>query len=156
MTRGRQLRRLLALALATTVCITACEERVDITGTAGGRTGSNTGIGAGTGGTSGSGATDARFVGQWSHTVLLQDDIGAVHASRTTWRFGSDASASRAVVASNLTFGLIDSVVTRARWRIESGRLVVSYLPTGSGEARFDYVFQGATLILGGIPFDRQ
>jgi hypothetical protein len=47
-------------------------------------------------------------------------------------------------------------VVTRARWRIESGRLVVSFLPAGSGEARFDYLFQGSTLILGGIPFDRQ
>jgi hypothetical protein len=148
--------RLLALALATAFSVTACEERVDITGTTGGRTGTNAGIGTGTGGTSGTGATDARFVGQWSHTLLLQDNAGVLHASRTTWRFASNASASRAVVASNLTFGLVDSVVTRATWRIEGGRLAVSYLPAGSGEARFDYLFQGATLILGGIPFDRQ
>lgn len=130
-----------------------CAERVDITGTAG-STRSRTGTG--TGATSGTGTVDTRLVGRWSRTVLIQDNGGSIHASRTSWRFGSDASATRAVVASNLTFGLVDSVVTQARWRVQNGGLIVTYLAPSSGEARFDYRLQGATLILGGLAFDRQ
>jgi len=111
-------------------------------------------------GTTGTGTTggsiDSRLVGRWSRTVLLQDDVGAVHASRTTWRFGADAMATRSVVATNLTFGLIDSVVTPARWRTEGGAVVFTYLPEGRGTARFDYFLQGTTLILGGLGFERQ
>lgn len=131
----------------------ACDgERVAITGT----------IGAprpGSGGTAGGGGTatlDSRLVGQWSRTVLFQDNIGAVHASRTTWRFASGGTATRAVVASNLTFGMVDSVVTGARWRTEGGAVVLTYLPEGSGSATFAYFFQGSTLILGGAAFERQ
>ena len=111
-------------------------------------------------GTSGSGATtgslDTRLIGRWSRTVLFQDNVGAVHASRTSWRFGADAIATRAVVASNLTFGIVDSVVTAARWRTEGSAVVVTYLPEGTGSARFDYFLQGTTLILGGLGFQRQ
>ena len=111
----------------------------------------------GTSGTGTSGSSiDSRLVGGWSRTLLFQDDVGAVHASRTTWRFGADAMATRAVVATNLTFGLVDSVVTLARWRTEGGAVVFTYLPEGRGTARFDYVFQGTTLILGGLGFERQ
>lgn len=147
-----QFRRSFAV-LITAAAIAACDgERVAITGTIGApRPGSG-----GTAGGGGGGALDSRLVGQWSRTVLFQDNIGAVHASRTTWRFRSDASASRAVVASNLTFGLVDSVVTAARWRTNGGAVELTYLPEGSGSARFDYFLQGTTLILGGIAFDRQ
>ena len=111
-------------------------------------------------GTSGTGTAgssiDARLVGGWSRTLLFQDEVGAVHASRTTWRFGADAMATRAVVATNLTFGLVDSVVTVARWRTEGGAVVFTWLPEGRGSARFDYVLQGTTLILGGLGFERQ
>src|SRR5688572_14656100 len=103
-------RRVTALALLVTALAAGCGERVDITGTGGATRTGTTGTGA-SGGTTG-GTTDARLVGQWSRTILFQDNGGAVQSSRTTWRFGSDASASRAVVASNLTFGLVDSVVT--------------------------------------------
>ena len=144
-------RRLLALAAA--VAVAACGERVDITGGGGAP---RTGSGTATGGTSGTTATDGRLVGQWSRTVLFQDNSGAVQSSRTTWRFRSDASATRSVVASNLTFGFVDSVVTRARWRIQGGRLALSFLAPASGETLFDYRIDGATLVLGGLPFERQ
>jgi hypothetical protein len=88
--------------------------------------------------------------------VLFQDNTGAVHSSRTTWRFGSDASASRAVVASNLTFGLVDSVVTAARWRIQGSRLAVTFSPPSSAEVLFEYRFDGGILVLGGLPFERR
>ena len=142
------------LPLLAAIALSACGERVDITGSTGGaRTG--TGTSTGTGGTPGS-ALDARLVGQWSRTTLFQDNGGAVHASRTTWRFRSDASATRAVVASNLTFGFVDSVVTHARWRIVGGRLALSFQPPASGDVLFDYRLDGAVLHLGGFPFDRQ
>ena len=142
-----------ALALMGAIAITGCGERVDITGSGGSpRTGGRTA----TGGTSGSTATDQRLIGQWSRTVLFQDNSGAVQSSRTTWRFRSDASATRSVVASNLTFGFVDSVVTHARWRIQGGRLALSFLAPASGDVLFDYRFDGATLVLGGLPFERQ
>ena len=129
-------------------------ERTTITGTIGAPRPGN----PGTSGTSGSpgGSLDSRLVGRWSRTVLFQDNVGAVHASRTSWRFGADAIAARAVVATNLTFGMVDSVVTFARWRTEGGTVVFTYLPEGTGTARFDYFLQGSTLILGGLGFDRQ
>ena len=141
-----------ALLLVALIIAAGCGERVDITGTAGA---ARPGGGTATGGTSGS-AIDARLVGQWSRTLLLQDNTGAVHASRTTWRFASDASARRAVVASNLTFGLVDSVVTTARWRIVGGQLALSFLSPAAGDVLFEYRIDGATLYLGGIPFERQ
>ena len=139
--------RRLTLALIAAVGLSGCGERIGVTGTAGApRSGT---------GTSG-GSIDSRLVGQWSRTLVFQDNSGAIQASRTTWRFASDASATRAVVASNITFGFVDSVVTHAQWRIRGGRLAITFLPPASGEVLFDYRFDGARLLLGGLPFDRQ
>lgn len=142
------------LGAALLVVAIGCQgEPTTITGTIGAPRPGNPGT-SGTGTTGG--ALDSRLVGRWSRTVLFQDVVGAVHASRTSWRFGADAMATRAVVASNLTFGMVDSVVTFARWRTEGGAVVFTYLPEGSGTARFDYLLQGTTLILGGLGFQRQ
>lgn len=136
-----------ALAVLAALILSACGERINVTGTAGAaRPGT---------GTSG-GSIDPRLVGQWSRTLVFQDNTGAIQASRTTWRFASDASATRAVVASNLTFGFVDSVVTHARWRIRGGRLAVTFLPPSSAEVLFEYRLEGTRLLLGGLPFDRQ
>ena len=156
--KGRERRPmyvLRAVAVAFLIAVVGgCDgEPVTITGTSGASRPTNPGT-TGTGATSSRG--DSRLFGAWSRTVLVQDNSGAVHASRTTWRFGSNASATRSVVASNLTFGIMDSVVTSARWHTEGATVVLTYLPEGSGSARFDYFFQGTTLILGGIGFERQ
>ncbi len=146
--------RLAWACLLAVLLVAGCEgSPVTITGNAGAPRPTNPG-------TSGTGTTpargDARLVGGWSRTILLQDNTGAVHASRTTWRFGTNALATRSVVASNLTFGLVDSVVTSARWHTQGASVVIDYLPEGTGSARFDYLFQGTMLILGGIAFERQ
>ncbi len=139
---------------ALLVAATACDgERTTITGTIGAPRPSNPATAGGGGSSS---TLDSRLFGRWSRTLVFQDPSGVVHASRTTWRFGSDAIASRSVVASNLTFGMVDSVVTFARWHTEGAAVVVSYLPEGSGTARFDYLLQGTSLFLGGIGFERQ
>jgi hypothetical protein len=148
-------RQAAALIAVVALTISGCDGNpVAVTGSIGAPRPGNTGT-SGTGTTTG-GSIDSRLVGRWSRTVLLQDATGAVHASRTSWRFDASALATRAVVASNLTFGMVDSVVTRARWRTEGGAVVITYLPEGSGSARFDYLLQGTTLILGGISFERQ
>ena len=145
----RRIHSLVGLCFALAIAASACGERVDVTGTAGApRTGIGTGGGSG-------GGVAGRLVGHWSRTVLLQDHFGAIHASRTSWRFGSDASATRTVVSSNLTFGFVDSVVTRAQWRVQGSQLVISYQAPGAGDVRFDYLLQGATLLLDGLPFER-
>jgi hypothetical protein len=153
---GRAHRRRMTGALLLAALLAGCQgDPVTITGTVGAPRPGNPGT-TGSGSQATVGVIDPRIVGRWSRTILLQDDIGAVHASRTTWTFSGDATASRAVVATNLTFGIRDSVVTFARWRTESGAVVITYLPAGSGSARFDYFLQGATLVLGGIGFERQ
>ena len=151
--RRRDVWRALATCLVVAV-LTACDgEPVTITGNGGAARPTNPGTsGTGTNSTRG----DSRLLGAWSRTVLIQDNSGAVHASRTTWRFEPNASATRSVVASNLTFGIMDSVVTAARWHTEGAAIALTYLPEGTGSARFDYFFQGTTLILGGIGFERQ
>jgi hypothetical protein len=129
-------------------------EPTTITGTIGAPRPVNPGT---TGSGTTSGARDSRLVGRlWSRVVFLQDNSGAVHSSRTTWQFGADGIATRSVVAANLTFGAVDQVVTFARWRTQGGVLVLDYLPEGSGSARFEYAFQGTTLILGGLGFEQQ
>ena len=150
--RGARVR----LALLTALVVAGCQgEPVTITGPIGAPrpgTPGTSGTGTGTAGSS----IDSRLVGTWSRTLLFQDNVGAIHGSRTTWRFRGDAFATRSVVASNLTFGMVDSVVTAARWHTEGATVVLVYLPEGHGSARFDYQFVGSTLILGGIGFDRQ
>ena len=146
-------RRALTALLIAIVAASCDGERTTITGTIGAPRPSNP-VTGGTGTTTS--PLDPRLLGRWSSTVLFQDGIGAIHASRTTWRFGADAIATRAVVASNLTFGMVDSVVTFARWRSDGGAVTLTYLPEGTGTARFDYLLQGTTLILGGIGFERQ
>jgi hypothetical protein len=143
---GNGARIAMAGALALALTVAACGERTGLTSVI---------VGPGRSGGSVTGTIDSRLIGRWSTVVLFQGSDGSIHASRTTWTFGSDASASRAVIASNLTFGLVDSVVTRARWRSEGSAVVITYLPEGTGSARFDYFLQDMRLILGGIAFDR-
>lgn len=139
-----------AICAALALIVAGCGERTDLTGT-------SRASRPGTTSTSGSSsAVDTRLVGRWSRTLLLQDAGGSIHASRTTWRFGADASASRSVVASNLTFGLVDSVVTSMRWRTEGRTVILTSVAPGVAETRFEYRFDGQALVLGGLAFDRQ
>ena len=150
---SRSWRGAVAAALAIVLLNGCGGEPVTITGTGGSVRPTNPGT-SGTGTTSSRG--DSRLLGAWSRTVFIPDNTGAVHSSRTTWRYSANAAATRSVVANNLTFGLMDSVITAARWHTEGASVVLTYLPEGTGTARFDYFFQGTTLILGGIGFERQ
>lgn len=91
---------------------------------------------------------DAVLVGSWWRIVLFTDDHGTSHASETTWQFAASGSATRTVVATNLTFGFFDTVVTQASWRTEGGEVVITYDSPGSGTARFAYSIRDDTLLL--------
>jgi hypothetical protein len=81
--------------------------------------------------------------------------VGNVLSSRTTWDFRADGSAQRIVTACNLTSGHCDSVVDTGRWRVEGTTTLVyaSGSPPGQPEVRYDFRFEGQTLILGGLQF---
>lgn len=92
---------------------------------------------------------DAALVGSWWRILLFTDEDGTAHASETTWRFDSGGSASRTVVATNLTFGFFDTVVANARWHTESGgTVVITFVAPDSGTVRFAYRISRDTLVL--------
>ncbi|HUF31502.1 MAG TPA: hypothetical protein VMM77_12695 [Gemmatimonadaceae bacterium] len=93
-------------------------------------------------------ARDAMLVGSWWRIVLFTDDNGASHASETTWRFTGEGSATRTVVATNLTFGFFDTVVAHASWHTEGGTVVITYKSPDSGTVRFAYHVGDDTLLL--------
>jgi hypothetical protein len=112
-------------------------------------------IGMGAGG--GLPATPAlgSLVGRWTRIIFFNDGVGNVVSSRTTWEFRADGSAQRVVTTCNLTVGLCDSVVDVGRWRVE-GTTTLVYSPSsppGQPEVRYDFRFEGQTLILGGVQF---
>jgi hypothetical protein len=98
---------------------------------------------------------DAVLVGSWWRIVLFTDDHGTSHASETTWQFAASGSATRTVVATNLTFGFFDTVVAQASWRTEGGDVVITYDSPGSGTARFAYRVRDDTLLLESQAFVR-
>ena len=87
--------------------------------------------------------------------MLFTDDDGTSHASETTWQFSASGSATRTVVATNLTFGFFDTVVDHASWRTEGGTVLISYDSPGLGTARFAYQVRDETLLLESRAFVR-
>ena len=100
------------------------------------------------GGPGGQITRDAALVGSWWRILLFTEDDGTTHASETTWRFDAGGGATRTVVATNLTYGWFDTVVTGARWRTEGGSVVIAYETPDGGTVRFAYRVSGDTLVL--------
>lgn len=131
--RRRAGRVLVVIALATAA---ACGAERSVTGVSGGPNGN---------GTTG---RDAALVGEWWRVVIFVADDGSVHSSETTWEFDVPGDARRIVIATNLTYGFFDSVVTRARWHTEGTTAVITYLSPDTGTVRFAYRVTGDTLRL--------
>lgn len=154
----RLLRAATALAvLASAVAASGCTEVTIVTAPTGGGTSGGSGTsGAGGGGSSGSTAThDAALVGTWSHTLVFTDAAGNLQSSQTVWEFRADGSATRTVIASNLTAGIADTVATAAQWHTEGSVAVITWQPPSSGTARYDWSVSGSTLMLGGTAYAR-
>jgi hypothetical protein len=95
------------------------------------------------------------LVGRWTRVIFFNDGVGNLVSSRTTWDFRADGSAQRVVTACNVTSGQCDSVVDVGRWRVEGATTLVftPSAPPGQPEVRYDFRFEGQTLILGGVQF---
>jgi len=107
-------------------------------------------------GTSGiGGGASALLVGQWSRTVVFDDDAGDIHSSRTIWRFDDDSSAKRTVIATSVAAGITDTVSTNARWEATATQVTITYQQPDSGAVTFPYTVHLSTLTLGGVQFVR-
>jgi hypothetical protein len=103
----------------------------------------------------GSGAQHNAVVGVWTRVVVLTDNAGNAHSSRTTWEFRSDGSATRTLVTQNLSAGLTDVLSAIATWRTEGSALVITFRPPDSGTSRFGFSVFGNVLTLDGRDFVR-
>jgi hypothetical protein len=107
-------------------------------------------------GTSGiGGGAAALLVGQWSRTVVFDDDGGDIHSSRTVWRFEADSGAKRMVIATSVAAGITDTVSADARWEATPTQVTIDFQQPDSGTVTFPYQVHLSTLTLGGVEFVR-
>jgi hypothetical protein len=111
------------------------------------------GIQIGTG--TGSGLDHAAIVGLWTRVVVITDNAGNAHSSRTTWEFRSDGSATRTLITQNLSLGLSDVLTANATWHTEGSTLVITFRPPDTGTSRFSFSVFRNVLTLDGRDFVR-
>lgn len=95
------------------------------------------------------------LVGLWTRVVVLTDNQGNEHSSRTTWEFRSDGSATRTVVTHNLSAGITDVLTSNATWHTEGSTVVITFRPPDSGTSRFSFTVFGNVLTLDSRDFVR-
>lgn len=134
----------MATLLAATLATTACNN-VDM------RIGPGIQVGTGTG----LGSHHSSVVGMWTRVVVLTDNHGTAHSSRTTWEFRSDGSATRTVVTQHLSSGISDVLTANASWLTEGSTLVITFRPPDAGTSRFGFAVFGNVLSLDGRDFVR-
>jgi hypothetical protein len=135
----------LGVALAAVVLLLLACNNVDM------RLGPGIHIGTGTG----SGSHHNAVVGLWARVVVITDNAGNAHSSRTTWEFRSDGSATRTVVTQNLSADVSDVISANAMWHTEGSTLVISFRSPDSGTSRFSFFVFSNVLTLDGRDFVR-
>jgi hypothetical protein len=83
------------------------------------------------------------------------DEFGFLHTSETTWNFESGGRALRTVVATNVTLGVADTLVSFARWRVSGTTLIIDFTAPSPGSITLEYRLQGTTLFLAGQEYER-
>jgi hypothetical protein len=111
------------------------------------------GIQVGTG--AGSGSHHSAIVGMWTRVVVVTDNQGTAHSSRTTWEFRSDGSATRTVITQSLRSGISDVITANASWHTEGSTLVITFRSPDSGTSRFSLTIFANVLTLDGRDFVR-
>jgi hypothetical protein len=111
--------------------------------------GINVGVGNGTG------AQHNALVGIWTRVVVVRDNTGNDHSSRTTWEFRSDGSATRTLITQNLSAGISDVLTANASWHTEGSTLVITFRSPDSGTSRFGFSVFINVLTLDGRDFVR-
>lgn len=95
------------------------------------------------------------LVGLWTRVVVINDNTGTAHSSRTTWEFRSDGSATRTLITQNLGAGISDVLSANATWHTEGSTLVITFRPPDSGTSRFSFQVFRNVLTLDGRDFVR-
>ena len=103
----------------------------------------------------GSGAHHDAIVGIWTRVVVISDNDGNAHSSRTTWEFRSDGTATRTLITQNVSAGISDVLTANALWRTEGSTLVITFRSPDSGTSRFGFSVFGNVLSLDGRDFVR-
>jgi hypothetical protein len=103
----------------------------------------------------GTGSTHNAIVGIWTRVVVITDDDGNAHSSRTTWEFRSDGTATRTLITQNVSAGISDVLTANAFWRTESSTLVITFRAPDSGTSRFGVSVFGNVMSLDGRDFVR-
>lgn len=111
------------------------------------------GIQIGTG--TGSGSRQNAIVGIWTRVVVITDNAGNAHSSRTTWEFRSDGSATRTLITQNVSAGISDVLTANAGWHTEGSTLVITFRALDSGTSRFSFSVFSDVLTLDGRDFVR-
>jgi hypothetical protein len=137
--------RVAALALAAAVSVLPACNDVEM------RIGPGIQIGTGTS----SGFHQNTLLGLWTRVVVITDNAGTAHSSRTTWEFRSDGSATRTLITQNLGAGVSDVLSANATWHTEGSMLVITFRPPDSGTSRFSFQVFSNVLTLDGRDFVR-
>jgi hypothetical protein len=95
------------------------------------------------------------IVGIWTRVVVVTDNAGSAHSSRTTWEFRSDGTATRTLITQNLDVGISDVLTSNASWHTEGSTLVITFRAPDSGTSRFGFSVFGNVLSLDGRDFVR-
>lgn len=104
---------------------------------------------------SGGPSTSTSIAGTWRRTLVFFDEFGFMHSSETTWTFATGGTAQRTVVATNVTLGAADTLVTEARWRIDGTTLTIEFTAPSPGTITLDVRVQSTTLFLAGQEYQR-
>jgi hypothetical protein len=99
--------------------------------------------------------TTTTIEGTWRRTLVFFDDFGFMHSSETTWTFDAGGTAQRTVVATNVTLGAADTIVTEARWRVDGTNVVIDFTAPSPGTITLTIRVQGTTLFLAGQEYQR-
>lgn len=93
--------------------------------------------------------------GTWRRTLVFFDDFGFMHSSETTWTFEPGGTAARTIVATNITLGASDTILTTARWRVDGGNVVIDFIAPSPGTITLTVFVQGTSLFLAGQEYLR-
>ena len=100
--------------------------------------------------TTGAGAASLSIVGNWQRIVYFVDDFGISRATETTWQFGSDGTVVRVQVARNITFGLVDVLVSAGRYRMDGSRVTIDLATPTTTQLAYEVRRTGSQLELAG------
>jgi hypothetical protein len=93
--------------------------------------------------------------GTWQRTLVFFDEFGFMHSSETTWTFEPGGGAQRSVVATNVTLGAADTLLSLARWRVSGTTVVIDFTAPSPGSITLEFRVQGTTLFLAGQEYER-